>query len=128
MAEMLEVYKCMKCGNIVEVLHGGAGELVCCGEPMKLFRENTTDAAQEKHVPVIEKTEDGHQGQGGLRRPSHDAGALHRVDRARGGRDGLPRLPEAGCRCRKPSSPSRRSRYMLGSTATFTGCGRPDSG
>ena len=59
MAEMLEVYKCMKCGNIVEVLHGGAGELVCCGEPMKLLKENTTDAAQEKHVPVIEKTADG---------------------------------------------------------------------
>lgn len=51
--ERLQVYKCNVCGNIVEVLHGGAGELVCCDQPMKLFRENTTDAAQEKHVPVI---------------------------------------------------------------------------
>lgn len=59
MAEKLEVYKCEVCGNIVEVVHGGAGELVCCGEPMKLFRENTVDAAKEKHVPVIEKTADG---------------------------------------------------------------------
>lgn len=59
MAEKLEVYKCDKCGNIVEVLHGGAGELVCCGEPMKLMKENTVDAAKEKHVPVIEKTADG---------------------------------------------------------------------
>ena len=59
MPEKLQVYKCEKCGNIVEVLHGGAGELVCCGEPMKLFVENTVDAAKEKHVPVVEKTADG---------------------------------------------------------------------
>jgi superoxide reductase len=59
MAEQLEVYKCDACGNIVEVLHGGAGELVCCGEAMKLFVENTVDAAKEKHVPEIEKTAEG---------------------------------------------------------------------
>jgi superoxide reductase len=55
MAQKLEIYKCMTCGNIVQVLHGGAGELVCCGEPMKKMVENTVDAAKEKHVPVIEK-------------------------------------------------------------------------
>ncbi len=59
MAERLEVYKCEACGNIVEVLHGGGGELVCCGEPMKLMVENTVDAAKEKHVPVIEKVAGG---------------------------------------------------------------------
>jgi superoxide reductase len=59
MAEKLEVYKCEVCGNIVEVLHGGAGDLVCCGQDMVLQKENTTDAAQEKHVPVVEKTADG---------------------------------------------------------------------
>ena len=59
MAEQLEVYKCDLCGNIIEVLHGGTGELVCCGEAMKLFVENTVDAAKEKHVPVVEKTADG---------------------------------------------------------------------
>lgn len=59
MAEIMQVYKCDVCGNIVEVLHGGEGELVCCGEPMKLMKENTVDAAKEKHVPVIEKTADG---------------------------------------------------------------------
>jgi len=59
MAEKLEVYRCEKCGNIVEVLHGGAGELVCCGEPMKRLMENTVDAAKEKHVPVVEKIADG---------------------------------------------------------------------
>jgi superoxide reductase len=59
MAEKLEIYKCEACGNIVEVLHGGGGELVCCGEPMKKLVENTVDAAKEKHVPVIEKVEGG---------------------------------------------------------------------
>jgi len=59
MAEQLQVYKCEVCGNIIEVLHGGAGELVCCGQPMKLVKENTVDAAKEKHVPVVEKTADG---------------------------------------------------------------------
>lgn len=59
MAERNEVYKCDVCGNIVEVLHAGEGELVCCGQPMVLQTENTVDAAKEKHVPVIEKTGDG---------------------------------------------------------------------
>jgi superoxide reductase len=56
MAERFEVYKCNACGNIVEVLHGGGGELVCCGEPMILQIENTVDAAKEKHIPVVETT------------------------------------------------------------------------
>jgi superoxide reductase len=59
MTEKLQIYKCEVCGNIVEMLHPGAGELVCCGQPMKLFRENTVDAAKEKHVPVIEMTPAG---------------------------------------------------------------------
>ena len=59
MAEVREVYRCNKCGNIVEVLHGGVGQLVCCGEPMELLTENTVDAAKEKHVPVIERTDEG---------------------------------------------------------------------
>jgi superoxide reductase len=59
MAERLEVYKCELCGNIVEVLHGGAGELVCCGQAMTNLKENTVDAAKEKHVPVVEKIDGG---------------------------------------------------------------------
>lgn len=59
MAEKLQVYKCELCGNIVEVLHGGDGELVCCGQAMKLLEANTVDAAKEKHVPVVEKTAEG---------------------------------------------------------------------
>ena len=59
MAAKLEVYKCEKCGNIVEVLQGGPGALVCCAEDMVLLEEQTADAAEEKHVPVIEKTDCG---------------------------------------------------------------------
>ncbi len=59
MAEQLEVYKCDLCGIMVEVVHSGGGELVCCDQPMNLFVENTVDAAREKHVPVIEKTAEG---------------------------------------------------------------------
>ncbi|MBN2396771.1 MAG: desulfoferrodoxin [Deltaproteobacteria bacterium] len=59
MAEIHQIYKCEMCGNIVEVMHGGKGELVCCGKPMKLFKEGAVDAALEKHVPVIEKTATG---------------------------------------------------------------------
>ncbi|MBN2459744.1 desulfoferrodoxin [Candidatus Woesearchaeota archaeon] len=59
MTELNQVYKCNICGNIVEMVHAGVGELVCCGQPMKLMKENTVDASQEKHVPVIEKTEKG---------------------------------------------------------------------
>ena len=55
MTEKKQIYKCEICGNIVEVLHEGKGELVCCGQPMKLYEEKTADSAKEKHVPVIEK-------------------------------------------------------------------------
>ena len=61
MAERMEVYKCEACGNIVEVMHGGEGELVCCGQPMVLLKENTVDAAKEKHVPVIQKIAGGYK-------------------------------------------------------------------
>lgn len=63
-----EVYKCNICGNIVEVLIVGGGELVCCGAPMELKVENTEDAVKEKpadtkvmadkHIPVVEMVGD----------------------------------------------------------------------
>lgn len=59
MAERKQVYKCEACGNIIEVLHGGEGELVCCGEAMKLMDAHTVDQGKEKHVPVIEKVDGG---------------------------------------------------------------------
>jgi len=59
MAEKLQIYKCEKCGNIVEVVHGGPGALECCGAPMKFMEEQTADWKNEKHVPVIKEKEDG---------------------------------------------------------------------
>lgn len=54
MTEKKEIYKCEICGNIIEVLANGGGTLVCCGEDMKLMKENGDDKASvEKHVPVI---------------------------------------------------------------------------
>jgi len=53
MTELRQIYHCPLCGNVVEVLYTGAGELVCCGEPMNLLKENSVDAAREKHVPVL---------------------------------------------------------------------------
>ena len=59
MAKFQKIYKCERCGNIVEVLHEGPGALVCCGVEMVLLEANSVDAANEKHVPIIEKTENG---------------------------------------------------------------------
>lgn len=59
MAKTHEIYKCNLCGNLMEVLHDGAGEFVCCGKPMTRLAENTVDASKEKHIPVVEKTADG---------------------------------------------------------------------
>ena len=61
MTEKMQIYKCEICGNIVEMVHGGKGKLVCCGQPMGFYEENSTDAAQEKHVPVVKKTDDGYK-------------------------------------------------------------------
>ncbi len=61
MAEKLQIYKCTICGNIIEVLHGGAGELVCCGQPMENLVAKTADEGKEKHVPVIEKVNGGYK-------------------------------------------------------------------
>lgn len=55
MTKLLEIYKCSVCGNMVEVVHASVGELVCCNKPMLLLKENTEDAATEKHVPIIKE-------------------------------------------------------------------------
>ena len=59
MTQLKQIYRCSVCGNIVEVIHASGGELVCCGKPMELLSEKTQDLGFEKHVPVIEKTEQG---------------------------------------------------------------------
>ena len=60
MTKVREIYRCQICGNVVEVVNPGA-VLSCCGEPMKLMKENTSDGAKEKHVPVIEPIEGGYR-------------------------------------------------------------------
>lgn len=59
MAQFKKIYKCSICGNIVEVLHEGAGTLVCCGQDMELLEEKVLEEGKEKHVPVVEKKESG---------------------------------------------------------------------
>jgi len=59
MTELNQIYKCEVCGNIVELVHTGKGQLVCCGNSMLLMNPNTQDASLEKHVPVVESTPDG---------------------------------------------------------------------
>lgn len=58
MAALHEIYKCSICGNIVQLVHAGVGQLVCCNQPMQLMEENTVDASTEKHVPVVEENGD----------------------------------------------------------------------
>lgn len=55
----LQVYKCEVCGNMVEMVHAGAGTLVCCNQNMTLMEAGVTDGATEKHVPVVEKIDGG---------------------------------------------------------------------
>jgi len=59
MTEQKQVYKCNVCGNIVEVLHPGVGQLVCCGKVMELLNEKSEEVGKEKHVPIVEKTRNG---------------------------------------------------------------------
>ncbi len=87
MTKQLEVYKCMHCGNIVEVVHGGGAPLVCCGENMKLMQEGTSDGAKEKHVPVIERTADGFKvSVGAVAHPMEDAHYIEWIELLADGR------------------------------------------
>lgn len=54
-----KIYKCNLCGNIIEKIHEGQGVLTCCNQAMELKIENTQEASQEKHIPVIKQTENG---------------------------------------------------------------------
>ncbi len=53
MNQINQTFKCPKCGNIVEILRGEKGVLTCCNQSMLLLRENTQEAAEEKHIPVV---------------------------------------------------------------------------
>ncbi len=59
MTVKLQFYKCDICGNIVQILQEGEGELVCCGQVMNLMEAKNQDQMAEKHVPVFMKDENG---------------------------------------------------------------------
>ena len=59
MTEMMEIYKCELCGNTVEMVGTGAGEMICCGQPMNLMAPKSTEEGKEKHLPVVEQTAEG---------------------------------------------------------------------
>jgi superoxide reductase len=61
MSKRNAIYRCELCGNMVDLVAHGGGKLVCCGQPMVEQTENTTDAAVEKHVPVVERIEGGYR-------------------------------------------------------------------
>jgi len=86
MAKKMEIYQCELCGNLVEVLHAGGGELVCCGQAMNLLVENSVDAAKEKHVPVIVKGDGGYTVKvGSVDHPMTDAHLIEFVELIAGG-------------------------------------------
>ena len=78
MTERMQIYKCEVCGIVVEVLDGGAGECICCGQPMQLLPEKTEDAATEKHVPHIEPAAGGVKVRVG-QNAAHPMEAKHRI-------------------------------------------------
>jgi superoxide reductase len=49
----MKLFRCSHCGNIIAMVEDSGVPVVCCGEKMQELVPNTTDAAQEKHVPVI---------------------------------------------------------------------------
>lgn len=48
-------YCCERCGNLVGLIESSGRPLACCGQPMAELHANSTDAAGEKHVPVVER-------------------------------------------------------------------------
>jgi len=59
MTKLNQIYRCNICGNMIEMIHEGAGQLVCCGKAMESLQEKTEDIGAEKHVPVSEKIDGG---------------------------------------------------------------------
>ena len=49
----MKYYICPNCGNIISYAKQGPVPVMCCGKPMVELVPGTTDAAQEKHVPVV---------------------------------------------------------------------------
>ena len=123
MTNRKEVYRCTVCGNIVEVLHAGAGELTCCGQPMKLLKENSVDAATEKHVPVIEKIDGGYRVTvGSVEHPMLDNHYIEWIELVEGDKT-QPPLPQARRQARGRLHDRRRGRLRPRILQTCTGSG-----
>ncbi len=83
MTQLNQVYRCAICGNIIEVVHAAGGELVCCGHVMELQEEKTEhqEFSTEKHIPQIEKTENGYKIKiGSIAHPMEDAHYIEFVE------------------------------------------------
>jgi len=59
MTKLNKIYRCEVCGNIVEIIHEGMGQLVCCGQPMSLIKEEIKEQIKEKHIPIIKENKNG---------------------------------------------------------------------
>lgn len=112
MTKKNEIYKCPMCGNIVSVLHAGAGALVCCGQPMELLAENSVDASKEKHVPVIEKTSGGYKVTvGSVAHPMDEKHWIEWIE-----------LTVGGVVCRKDLKPGELPEAVFPCSSTGCGC------
>jgi superoxide reductase len=86
MGKINEIYLCELCGQSVEVVGSGGGSLVCCGSPMKRLVENTTEAAKEKHVPVVARVDGGYKvSVGSVPHPMEDKHSIQWIELEVGG-------------------------------------------
>lgn len=112
MAEKMGIYKCGKCGNIVQVLHGENPPVMCCGQPMDRLVENTVDAAKEKHVPVIEKIASGYKVTvGSVAHPMDEKHWIEWIE-----------LTVGGVVCRKDLKPGDQPEAVFPCSSTGCGC------
>lgn len=90
MAQKNGIYRCELCGNMVELIHVGGGDLVCCGQPMTLLVENTVEASREKHIPVIEKIPGGYKvSVGAIAHPMEEKHYIAWIDLIAAAHDGV---------------------------------------
>ncbi len=61
MKKRMQIYKCEQCGLVLELLVTAKGNPFCCGKPMKLLEAKTEGKSPEKHIPLIEKTDNGYK-------------------------------------------------------------------
>jgi superoxide reductase len=86
MAEVNQIFRCQLCGQMVETVLSGAGSLACCGSPMQRLVENTTEAAKEKHVPVIARIDGGYKvSVGSVAHPMEDKHSIQWIELDVGG-------------------------------------------